>query len=161
MIVLDVLVVTSLQRLLGNEILGRAFGAIDGLIVGAILAGMLIAPISVRLTSVEGGLVIAGPHHVRAAASSSQSPRDRPCGVGARRWLWHHIVEVLELLGIFEGASRATLEGLAEAAVPVAAAAGAVVLRQGDPPDDSTRRPWVAGRQRAGRGGSAGRGFAV
>ena len=40
MIVVDVMVVTSLQRLLGGDVLGRAFGTLDALIV----AGILVAP---------------------------------------------------------------------------------------------------------------------
>ncbi len=136
MIVLDVLVVTSLQRLLGNEVLGRAFGAIDALIVGAILAGMLIAPISVSLTSIEGGLVIAGLITFAAALIFLPKARAIDRAASSRADALAPFVEVLERLGIFEGASRATLEGLAEAAVRVDVAAGAVVLRQGDAPDD-------------------------
>ena len=136
MIVLDVLVVTSLQRLLGNEVMGRAFGAIDALIVSAMLAGMLIAPISVRFTSVEGGLVIAGLITFAAAFIFLPKARAIDRAASVRADALAPFVDVLERLGIFEGASRATLEGLAEAAVPVEAAAGAVLLRQGDPPDD-------------------------
>lgn len=136
MIVLDVLVVTSLQRLLGNEVLGRAFGAIDGLTVAAMLAGMVIAPVSVRLTSVEGGLAIAGLITFAAALMFLPKARAIDRAASARAEALAPLVEVLERLGIFGGASRVTLEGLAEVATRVEVAAGAVVLRQGDPPDD-------------------------
>jgi CRP-like cAMP-binding protein len=129
-------VVTSLQRLLGNEVLGRAFGAIDGLIVGAILAGMLIAPIAVRLTSIEGGLAIAGLITFASAAIFVPKARAIDRAASARAEALAPYVEVLERLGIFEGASRATLEGLAEVAMPVMVPAAGVVLRQGDAPDD-------------------------
>ena len=135
-IVLDVLIVTSLQRLLGNEILGRAFGAIDSLIVASMLLGMLIAPAMVRLTSVSGALVIAGL--IQFAAAAAVLPRVRSIDrVGAARAeALGPRVALLERLGIFDGASRVTLEGLAEVAVDIRVDAGVVVLHQGDPADD-------------------------
>jgi MFS family permease len=136
MIVLDVLVVTSLQRLLGNEVLGRAFGAIDALIVAAILVGMVIAPVMVRLTSIEGALVVAGLITFASALVFLPKARAIDRAASARAATLAPLVDVLERLGIFEGASRATLEGLAEVAMPVEVAAGTLVLRQGDPPDD-------------------------
>ncbi len=49
-IVLDVLVLTSLQRMLGNELLGRAFGAVDSLVIGSMLLGSLLAaPLSTSI----------------------------------------------------------------------------------------------------------------
>ena len=36
-IVLDVLILTSLQRMLGNAVLGRVIGAVDSLVVGGML----------------------------------------------------------------------------------------------------------------------------
>jgi hypothetical protein len=136
MIVLDVLVVTSLQRLLGNEVLGRAFGAIDAIVVAAILLGMLIAPLTVRLTSLQGGLAIAGIITFAAAAAFLPKARAIDRAASARAETLAPLVGVLETLEIFEGAPRATLEGLAEVAVPVRVGPGATVLRQGDPPDD-------------------------
>jgi hypothetical protein len=92
-IVLDVLIVTSLQRLLGNELLGRAFGAIDSLVVGGMLLGSLVAPPLVRVAGLQGGIVVGGVLVAlaglvvlrRAGASTVGSPRGpRSCSEGPR-----------------------------------------------------------------------------
>jgi predicted MFS family arabinose efflux permease len=136
MIVLDVLIVTSLQRLLGNEVLGRAFGAIDSLIVASMLLGMLIAPVMVRFTSVSGALMIGGSLSFAAAAAILPRARSIDRLGAARAEALGPRVALLERLGIFDGASRVTLEGLAEVAVDVHVEGGVVVLHQGAHPDD-------------------------
>ena len=60
MIVVDVMVVTSLQRLLGGDVLGRAFGTLDALIVAGILVGSILAPILVTTVGLEAALLIGG-----------------------------------------------------------------------------------------------------
>jgi predicted MFS family arabinose efflux permease len=135
-IVLDVLVLTSLQRLLGNEVMGRAMGAVDSLVVGAMLLGSIVSPPLVDLLRVPGAvlavagivvfaglLVLLRAHAIdrRAAARMEElAPR----------------VALLYALDIFRGASRATLEALAAELRPQHATAGEAVLREGDEPDD-------------------------
>jgi predicted MFS family arabinose efflux permease len=135
-IVLDVLVLTSLQRMLGNEVMGRAIGAVDSLVVGAMLLGSLVAPPLVDALEVPGAvlavaavvlaaglLVLVRAHRIdrRAAARVEElAPR----------------VALLVALDIFTGASRATLEALAAELRPKHVRAGEVVLHEGDEPDD-------------------------
>ncbi len=135
-IVLDVLVLTSLQRLLGNEVMGRAIGAVDSLVVGAMLLGSIAAPPLVHALDVPGAvmavsgvvlaaglLVLLRAHTIdrRAAARMEElAPR----------------VGLLYALDIFTGASRATLEALAAELRPQHVGAGEVVLHEGDEPDD-------------------------
>jgi predicted MFS family arabinose efflux permease len=135
-IVLDVLVLTSLQRMLGNEVMGRAIGAVDSLVVGAMLLGSIVAPPLVDGLGVPGAvlavagvvmaaglLVLVRAHTIdwRAASAVEElAPR----------------VALLYELDIFTGASRATLEALAAELRPRRVGAGEVVLREGDEPDD-------------------------
>jgi MFS family permease len=149
MIVLDVLVVTALQRLLGGDVLGRAFGAIDALIVAAILAGTLIAPVVVRVSSLEVALVLAasltfaaGLAFLPKARAIDRASAERAAELAPR-------VALLQGLDIFGGASRATLENLAEVSAAEPVAAGTAVISEGEAPDDlfvvisGTLEAWV------------------
>ena len=59
-IVLDVLVLTSMQRVLGNDVVGRAIGAVDSFVVGAMLLGSIVAPPLVSSVGVAGAVIIVG-----------------------------------------------------------------------------------------------------
>jgi predicted MFS family arabinose efflux permease len=135
-IVLDVLVVTSLQRMLGNDVLGRALGAIDSLVVGAILLGSVLAPVLVRLAGVRGALVIGGGIVVVAGLLVLERARGIDGRAAARADSLAPRVEFLAGLDIFDGATRATLEALAADLAEEEVSSGHVVLREGDDPDD-------------------------
>ncbi|MDP9243123.1 MAG: MFS transporter, partial [Actinomycetota bacterium] len=135
-IVLDVLVVTSLQRLLGNELLGRAFGAIDSLVVGAMLVGSLLAPWLVGLWGLRGALLASGGLVTTAGGLVLLRARDIDRRTAEKIEALEPRVERLAPLDVFEGASRATLETIAESLEEERIPAGTVVIRQGDPPDD-------------------------
>ncbi len=136
MIVVDVLVVTSLQRLLGADVLGRAFGTLDAMIVAGILAGSLLAPLLVHLLSLDAALVIGGAIVIVAGIGVLASARRIDTSVEAYAESLRPRVAVLQRLRIFAGASRSALEQLAEVATEVTVPAATVVIRQGDAPDD-------------------------
>jgi hypothetical protein len=135
-IVLDVLVLTSLQRMLGNDVMGRAMGAVDSLVVGAMLLGSIAAPPLVDAFEVPGAvLVVAGIVVIAGLLVLVRAHRiDRRATARAEELAAH--VELLDALDIFTGASRATLEALAAELRPQHVVAGQVVLREGDEPDD-------------------------
>jgi MFS family permease len=135
-IVLDVLVVTSLQRMLGNDVLGRALGAIDSLVVGAILLGSVLAPVLVGFAGLRGALIIGGGIGVVAGLLVLERARGIDRRAAGRADSLAPRVEFLEGLDIFEGASRATLEALAADLAEEHVEAGEVVIREGDDPDD-------------------------
>ena len=60
MIIVDVLVITTLQRILSAELLGRAFGAIDSLLVAGVaqrhVAALLAVTLAPCITPVGGAL---------------------------------------------------------------------------------------------------------
>ena len=136
MIVVDVLVVTSLQRLLGAEVLGRAFGTLDALIVAGILLGSVLAPILVTTVGLQAALLIGGAIMVVAGCGVLLQSKAIDRSIEARAEPLRVRVAPLRRLAIFRGASRATLEHVAEVMREEPVEAGAVVVRQGDVPDD-------------------------
>ena len=135
-IVLDVLVLTSLQRMLGNEVMGRAFGAVDSIVVGGMLLGSILIPpvegwvgvrgavlVSSSVLGVVGLLVLIRAHGIDrrgAQRATDLAPR----------------VALLTGQEIFAGASRAMLEAIAEELIPLPVETGEVVIHEGAEPDD-------------------------
>jgi predicted MFS family arabinose efflux permease len=135
-IVLDVLVLTSLQRMLGNEVLGRAFGAVDSIVVGGMLLGSIAIPPVVTLAGVRGAVLLTsaivaavGLLVLLRAHGIDRRAAERVASLAPR-------VALLLGLDIFTGASRATLEALAEELTKEHVDAGEAVIREGDEPDD-------------------------
>ena len=136
MIVVDVLVVTSLQRLLGADVLGRAFGTLDALIVAGILAGSVLAPILVTTVGLQAALLIGGGMMALAGLAILVQARAIDRSIEAHAEPLRDRVASLRRLAIFRGASRATLEHVAEVMREESVDVGIVVVRQGDVPDD-------------------------
>ncbi len=136
MIVVDVLVVTSLQRLLGADVLGRAFGTLDALIVAGILVGSVLAPILVTTVGLEAALLVGGGMMAIAGLAVLVQARAIDRSIEAHAGPLRERVGSLRRLAIFQGASRATLEHVAEVMREESVDAGKVVIRQGDIPGD-------------------------
>ena len=135
MIIVDVLAITSLQRDLPGDVLGRVLGVFDtvvlaGILLASLAAGVLLAhsDVNVALVAVGVGIPALGlvglPTLLRAdRTSAAAAERLRPR------------VELLSELDLLAGADRRTLERLAAAAEEIAMPAGQVVIRQGDEAD--------------------------
>ena len=135
MIIVDVLALTSLQRDLPGDILGRVLGVFDtmvlaGILLASLATGILLAHagVSVALVAVGVGIPLLGltglPTLLRAdRTSAAVAERLRPR------------VELLSELDLLAGVDRRTLERLAAAAEEVTMPAGQVVIRQGDEAD--------------------------
>jgi hypothetical protein len=136
MIVVDVMVATSLQRVLGADVLGRAFGALDASITAGMLFGMLVAPVAVSALGLTTALVVGGVLMALAGVGVWSQRRAIDASVAAYSGPLQDKVAVLRRLSILRGASRATLEHLAEALTEEDVDAGVPVIRQGDEPDD-------------------------
>lgn len=135
-IVLDVLVLTSLQRMLGNEVMGRAFGAVDSIVVAGMLLGSVVIPPAATLVGVRGAVLassavvgVVGILVLLRARGIDQRGAKRAADLAPR-------VALLEGQEIFAGSSRAMLEAFAEALSPERVAAGQVVIHEGAEPDD-------------------------
>jgi hypothetical protein len=135
MIIVDVLALTTLQRDLAGDMLGRVLGAfgtvtLAGLLLASLVTGILLAHVSldVMLALVGLGLPALGlvglPVLLRADGTlAAAADRLRP------------VVDLLSELDLLAGADRGTLERLAAAATEVVVPAGTVLIRQGDEAD--------------------------
>jgi MFS family permease len=135
MIVVDVLALTTLQRDLAGDTLGRVLGAFETVILAGILLAGLVTGILLAHTSLTLVLVLIGvgvpviglaglPALLRADRTSAATEvRLRP------------LVDLLSELDLLTGADRNTLERLAGASEKVALPAGRVLIREGDEAD--------------------------
>ena len=135
-IVLDVLVLTSLQRMLGNEVMGRAFGAVDSIVIGGMLLGSIVVPPVVGAIGVRGAVLASssvvgsvGLLVLLRARAIDRRGALRATDLAPR-------VALLSGQDIFAGASRAVLEAIADELTPVSVAAGDVVIHEGAEADD-------------------------
>ena len=135
-VIADVVSTTTLQRVVPNERVGSAFGILGAITVIGTVLGSLIAPVTIGLfglsvaTAIGGGVLLIvtlvvlpkarGLDRKGAARAQELAPR----------------VALLERLGIFEGTSPQQLEALAAVVEEERVAAGTVVIREGDEPDD-------------------------
>jgi MFS family permease len=122
---------TLLQRAVPDEVLGRVFGAVESLIIGAMGIGAIIAPPLVVWIGVRGALIATG------------------CLLPALGLLfWHRLgaidtafalpvrqLALLRDISIFSPLPQAQIERLARELVPVHAAARDTVVREGDAGD--------------------------
>jgi predicted MFS family arabinose efflux permease len=136
MIVLDVIAVTSLQRLLGADVLGRAFGALDSLAVAGILVGIVLAPVLVATVGLDAALLTGGALMLVSGAGVLVQARAIDRSIEAYAGPLRDRVSSLRRLAIFRGATRSTLEHVAEVLREEPVGQGVAVIRQGDPPDD-------------------------
>jgi hypothetical protein len=129
--VFDVAARTLLQRAAPTDLLARSFGLVEGLeaatiATGALLAGALVAAGGATLCAVSLAIVLP---LVAAGSGRRLLEIDRHADVP--------VVEIglLRTMSLFASLPPPTLETLARALRPLEAAAGTVVIRQGDPGD--------------------------
>jgi predicted MFS family arabinose efflux permease len=128
----DVSALTLLQRAVDNAVLARVMGVVQALCVATMAAGALIAPALVSALGARGALVATGLFLPVLAALlwSRLAAIDRAAHVPARQ------LELLRVIPIFSPLAGPTLERLALALRPLRIAAGADVVREGDPGED-------------------------
>ena len=126
----DINVYTILQRVVPDDVMGRAFGALESSLIGAMALGALVMPILISTIGLRGGLVVIGASV--SAVSLLALPRllhiDRttlaPVGIELLRG-----IPMLALL------PERIIERLARSLVKVELTAGQVVVREGDEGD--------------------------
>jgi MFS family permease len=135
MIIVDVLAITSLQRDLPRDVLGRVLGVFDtvvlaGILLASLATGVLLAHADVNVALVAVGVGIPA---LGLAGLPTLLRADRTSALAAERL--RPRVELLSGLDLLAGADRRTLERLAAAAEEVVMPAGQVVIREGDAAD--------------------------
>jgi MFS family permease len=126
--VVEIAETTLMQRLVPDDVLGRAFGVVESLYVAATGAGALAAPILVAGLEVRGALVALGV--ALALLAIALLPRlarfEAATPVGEREFALLRGVPFLAPLAL------ATVENLARRAVSVPMRLGDAVIRQGE-----------------------------
>jgi MFS family permease len=135
MVIVDVLGITSLQRDLPRDTLGRVLGVFDTVI----LAGILLASLATGILLADAGLDVAlaligiGVPVIGLIGLPTLLRADRTSAAATERL--RPLVDLLSELDLLTGADRSMLEQLAAAAEEVSLPAGSVVIREGDEAD--------------------------
>ena len=122
---------TLLQRVIPDEMLGRAFGLQEGLASAGLAAGSIVAPLLVTALGTGGALVAAGV--ALPVAVALVWPRLR--SIDAAADVPVRALGLLAGLPLFDPLAAPVLERLARGLRPVAAAAGERVIVEGEPGD--------------------------
>ncbi|MGB6578556.1 MAG: MFS transporter [Streptosporangiaceae bacterium] len=135
MIIVDVLAITTLQRDLAGDMLGRVLGIFDTVILAGILLASLITGVLLAHASLDVALVLIGVGIpvIGLAGLPALLRADRTSAATAERL--RPLVELLSELDLLTGADRSILERLAAAAEEVVMPAGSVLIREGDEAD--------------------------
>lgn len=129
--VIDVVGRTLLQRSAPDEVLTRVFGVVEGMFMAAFGLGSITTPLLLGLAGTQAAFVIVGlllPFGAVVAWRSLLNI-DRSAAVPT------HELALLRGIPMFDQLAPAILERLAGHLERVAVAAGAVVIREGDPGD--------------------------
>jgi MFS family permease len=127
----DVAATTLLQRGVPDEVLARAFGSLQSLLLAAMAAGSLLAPLLVETAGTTAALVALGA--ALPAVALLAAPRLRALDAGGAEPARE--LALLAASPLFAPLPARTLERLAASLARVDAPAGAVVLRAGEPGD--------------------------
>ena len=135
-IILEVVCLTSLQRVVNDEVMARVFGLLDALSVAAILLGSTVTPILVEVVGLKSTLVILGGLLLVIVAACIPRLRVVDRASSERRLVLAPRVNLLDRMGIFDGASRQTLEVVARSMHERRTPAGTEIVRQGEPAEN-------------------------
>ena len=127
-VIMDVAGRTLLQRVAQDSVLSRLFGLLEGVHMGSLALGSIVAPALVALTGHGGAFMVAGGAMILAAAVTWPVLR-RLDSVGVAR---PRDIELLRHVPIFSPLGAAPIERLAAGLLPVHAHQGSTVVRQGD-----------------------------
>jgi len=124
---------TALARIVPREALGRVIGIFDAVSVAAIVAGAVLAPVLVVLTSLRASLVILGAAAILITLVCGLGLRGLDALNARRAGALASGVEVLQGLPVTAGVPRIVLEQLAAAALFCPLPPGVDVVVQGAP----------------------------
>jgi len=124
---------TTLARIVPREALGRVIGIFDAVSVAAMVAGAVLAPVLIALTSLRASLLILGAAAILITLGCGLGLRGLDA-LNARRFdALASRVQVLQGLAVTAGVPRIVLEQLAAAALFCPLPPGVDVVVQGAP----------------------------
>jgi MFS family permease len=135
-VVLEVIVVTWLQRTTPDAMLGRVMGLLMSLGAMGTAAGALLAPVMEKVIGLQWTLVASGGALIVVIAVVSRRLPAVARDSARRRSELVPFVDVLRSLDLFSAAEGIVLERLASAVVEIDLGSGVAVMREGDVADD-------------------------
>ena len=129
--IVEVAVPTLLQRAVPDEVLGRVFGAIESMIIGAMGIGAVLAPVLVHAIGVRGALIVFGAILPVLGILSWH----RLGAIDRRYALPERQLGLLRAIPIFAPLPEAQLEQLARVLEEERVPAGTEVVREGEQGD--------------------------
>ena len=129
--VVDSTAVTLMQRLVPEQMAGRVFGVLEGLIIASVAAGSILAPILISGFGVRGALILTGAFLPLLAflARPALLRADAAAAPPSRR------LALLRGVPMFASLGPVPLEELAADLEPRRCTAGEKIIRQGDAGD--------------------------
>jgi MFS family permease len=124
----DVAAITLLQRGVADEVLSRVFGVLEGIIVGTIGIGALLAPLLIDVLGIRGALIATGASLPVAALLTWRQLAQ----IDAEAPVPERPLQLFGSIPMFGPLPEPVLQQLALAAVPVQAKTGEQIIRQGD-----------------------------
>jgi MFS family permease len=128
--IVDINALTIMQRAVPDAVLARVLGVLEGILIGAIGIGGLLAPVLIHFAGIRWALILTGlllPVLALAAAGALRS-------IDRRTAAPVHL-ELLRGIDLLAALPSATLESLAGSLVELTAAAGAEIVREGESGD--------------------------
>jgi MFS family permease len=124
----DVTARSLLQRIVPNDSLSRAFGALEGLEMAGLAVGAILVPALIRLFGIRAALLVIGGllPVVSLAGWGGLKRVDASAAVPA------HALALLRSVPLFSGLEAPMLERLAWNLAPVEIPEGGVIFKQGD-----------------------------
>lgn len=132
-VVLDVVVATTLQRVVPSELLARCDALLSSLARGGLAIGSLLAPVLLSGFGLSPALLLATGVPTVVALVALSSTRHLDATAEAAADLQAPTVAALAATDVFSALPVAALEAIASQAVERTAATGDVLLREGDP----------------------------
>jgi MFS family permease len=129
----EVVVETTLARVVSADLLGRVMGFYDSMSVAAMVAGAVLAPVLVSLTSLRTSLLVMGVAAVLVTLLCATGLRGLDARSRARAELLASRVAVIEQVPLTQGVPRIVLEELAAASQLCPLPPGVDVVVQGAP----------------------------
>jgi MFS family permease len=129
----EVVVETTLARVVSADLLGRVMGFYDSMSVAAMVAGAVLAPVLVSLTSLRTSLLVMGVAAVLVTLLCATGLRGLDARSRARADLLASRVAVIEQVPLTQGVPRIVLEELAAASQLCPLPPGVDVVVQGAP----------------------------
>jgi MFS family permease len=124
----DVAALTLMQRAVPDEVLARAFGALESVLLGCLGLGAVLGPVLVETVGIETALVVAGGFLPAVVLLSipALARIDTRARVPAER------IALVAAHPIFAPLPPSTIEHLAARLTPVSVSAGGEIIRRGD-----------------------------